>query len=119
MTEGRKVGRTGVTLHGERRMALKVPGKLRRIDTNEASAESQLSAEHTRAQGSAIQGYYHRQTCLAAATLHFKQTRHWHRLTICFCSCLELTVSARNAVDFPYFKETLQGSGEMVKPQHR
>lgn len=39
-------------------MALKVPGKLRRIDTNEASAESQLSAEHTRTQGSAIQGYY-------------------------------------------------------------
>lgn len=52
-------------------MALRVPGKLRRIDTNEAAAaaESQLSAEHTQAQGSAIQGYYHRQACLAAATL--------------------------------------------------
>lgn len=36
-------------------MALKVPGKLCRIDTNDASAESQLSAEQTRA--SAIQGH--------------------------------------------------------------
>lgn len=93
--KGGRLGGRGVTLHGERWMALKVPGKLRRIDTNEASAESQLSAEHTWTQGSAIQGYYQLQACLAAATLHFKQTRHWQLPT----------VMAKSAVDFHTFKQ--------------
>lgn len=95
-------------------MALKVPGKLRRIDTNEASAESQLSAEHTRTQGSAIQGYYQRQACLAAATPHFEQTDHWHRPAICFCSCWQMTVMERSAVDFYTFKQLYKAQGRLL-----
>lgn len=84
-------------------MALKVPGKLRRIDTNEASAESQLSAEHTWTQGSAIQGYYQRQACLAAATLHLKQTRHWHRPAICFLELLRTNGYGEERSGFSHF----------------
>lgn len=89
-------------------MALKVPGRLRRIDTNEESAESQLSARGHKVQQS--KAIYRRRTTLQTDAPLAQAGNLFPQL-------LRTNGYGEERSGVSHFRATLQASGETVGPR--